>query len=137
MRRSDFDKQVRIYSVSPVADGFGGFTTSATLVDTRWAKIEPLGAGDAISEYGLEDANRSIRVTLRKNDLVLSSDYFIIYRNATYKITSGPVEINFENRFLEMVCQELIDKSNVEIPLNESFYAIGFYDGGFYEGATS
>ena len=66
MKRNDFNKRIEIYSVSPVADGFGGYTTSATLVDRRWAKVEPLGAGTASTEYGLEDANRSVRIIIRK-----------------------------------------------------------------------
>ena len=60
-----------------------------------------------------------------------------MYRGSTYKITSGPVEIDFKNRFLEFTCQELIDKSNVQPNPSESFYAIGFYESGFYEGATT
>jgi len=137
MRRKDLSKQISIYSVTPVADGYGGFTTSATLVGQFWAKVEPLGAGDAITEYGLEDANRSIRVTIRKGSEYLSADYFIIYRDKTYKITSGPVEVDFNNRFYEFICQEVIDKTNVQQDLSESFYELGFYDSGFYEGATS
>ena len=137
MKRRDFNKRIDIYSVTPVSDGFGGFTTQSILVDTRWAKVEPLGAGSAVQEYGLEDASRSARLTLRKTDLTLSPDYFIIYRNKTFKIISGPVEIDFSNRFIEIVCQELIDKSNVQLPEEESFYATGFYESGFYEGAIS
>ena len=137
MNRTDFNKQIDVYSVAPVSDGFGGFTVESTLLDTRWAKLEPLTAGNAIQEYGLQDPSRTVRITMRKNDLILSPDYFIIYRSKTYKIVSGPIEIDFENRFIEVVCQEVIGKQNVEIPLNETFYAIGFYDGGFYEGATS
>jgi SPP1 family predicted phage head-tail adaptor len=137
MRRNEFDKQIEIYSVSPVADGYGGYSTSATLVDRRWAKVEPLGAGSALTDYGLEDANRSVRIVIRKNNLFISADYFIMYRGATYKITSGPVEIDFKNRFIEFTCQELIDKSNVQQEPSESFYASGFYESGFYEGATT
>ena len=137
MRRRDFNKQIQIFSVAPAADGYGGFTTTATLVDTRWAKVEPLGAGDAITEYGLEDASRSARFTVRKNDLTLSADYYVTYRGKTYKIISGPVELNFQNRFIEFVGQELNVKLNVEQELSESFFELGFYDSGFYEGATS
>ena len=112
MKRSDFNKQIQIYSVQPTADGFGGNTTSATLVDTRWAKVEPLGAGSASTEYGLEDANRSVVFTIRKNDLALSPDYYVKYRGKDYKIISGPTELKFNNRFYEFVGQELIAKSN-------------------------
>jgi head-tail adaptor len=136
MNSRSFNKQIKLYSVSPVADGFGGFTTSATLVGTYWAKLEPLGAGAMVQEYGLEDADKSMRVTIRKPNIYVSSDYFITYRDKTFKITSGPYELNYENRFLEMTCQEVIDKANVEQDLSETFFASGFYDAGFYEGAS-
>jgi len=112
MRRNDFDKRISIYSVQPTADGFGGYSTSATLVDTVWAKVEPLGAGENNTEYGLEDANRSARFTIRKGVTILSSDFFVKYRDKQYKITSGPTEIDFKNRFFEFIGSELIDKSN-------------------------
>jgi SPP1 family predicted phage head-tail adaptor len=137
MKRNDFNKRIEIYSVTPVSDGYGGYSTSATLVDTRWAKVETLAAGSALTEYGLQDANRSIRVVIRKNALFISADYFIMYRGSTYKITSGPVEIDFKNRFYEFTCQELIDKSNAQPDPSASFYENGFYLSGFYEGATT
>ena len=137
MRRNGFKKQIEIYSVEPTADGYGGNTTSATLVDFRWAKVEPLGAGSALTEYGLEDASRSVRFTIRKNNLELSPDYYIKYRNRRYKIVSGPTEVGFDNRFYEFIGQEQIIKLNVEQPIGETFYQSGFYDSGFYEGATS
>jgi head-tail adaptor len=112
MNRSELNKQIEIYSVEPTVDGFGGNTTSATLVDTRWAKVEPLGAGSAITEYGLEDADRSARFVIRKNDLSISPDHFVKYRSKTYKIVSGPTELAFENRFLEFIGREQIVKSN-------------------------
>jgi SPP1 family predicted phage head-tail adaptor len=116
MRRKDFNKQIEIYSVEPVADGYGGSTTTATLVDTRWAKIEPLAAGSALNEYGLQDATRSIVVTIRKNDLDITADHFIKYRGKTYSITSGPYELRFENKMIEFTAQEKIVKSNTAAP---------------------
>jgi len=136
MRRNEFNKRINVYSVQPTADGFGGYTTSATLVDSLWAKAEPLGAGSNITEYGLEDANRSVRFTIRKGSVYLSSDFFIEYRDVMYKIISGPVELDFQNRFVEFTGIELIDKSNVELPLSSTFYADNFYEPGFYEGAS-
>lgn len=112
MRRNDFNKQIEVYSIEPVSDGFGGNTTTSSLVDTRWAKIAPNSAGSAQTESGLEDANRSMVITIRKNGLALSADNFIKYRGVTYKITSGPTEIGFDNRFYEFTCRELITKSN-------------------------
>jgi SPP1 family predicted phage head-tail adaptor len=136
MRRNDFNKRINVYSVQPVADGYGGYSTSATLVNSLWAKVEPLGAGSNVTEYGLEDASKSVRFTIRKNNTFLSSDYFIEYRDVMYKITSAPIEINFENRFVEFIGTELVNKSNVEVPVDNSFYASGFYESGFYEGAS-
>jgi SPP1 family predicted phage head-tail adaptor len=115
MNRRSLNKQIEIYSVEPTADGYGGNTTSATLVDTRWASVEPLGAGSAITEYGLEDADRSARFVIRKNDLTITADHFVKYRSKTYKIASGPTEIGFDNRFFEFVGQETIVKVNVSL----------------------
>lgn len=112
MRRRDFNKQIELYSVEPTADGYGGNTTSATLVDTLWARVQPLGADAATNLYGLEDASRAVRFTIRKNVVTVSADNFVKYRGKSYKIISGPTEINFENRFYEFVGQEVIDKSN-------------------------
>jgi len=136
MRRNDFNKRINIYSVQPVSDGFGGYSTGATLVDTLWAKVEALGAGSNYTETGLEDANRSARFTVRKGNVILSSDYFVEYRDVMYKIVTGPVEIDFKNRFIEFTGAELVNKVNVEVPLSETFYASGFYESGFYEGAS-
>lgn len=137
MRRNEFNKRIDVYSVQPTADGFGGYTTSATLVDRLWAKVEPLGAGSNETEYGLEDAARSVRFTIRKGAIPMSSDFFVEYRGVMYKIITAPVEIDFRNRFIEFTGAELVDKSNVQPNPSESFYAIGFYESGFYEGATS
>ena len=136
MRRNDFNKRIKVYSVTPTANGYGGNTLGATLVNTLWAKVEPLGAGSNVTEYGLEDASRSARFTVRKGTLALSSDYYVEYRDKMYKITSAPFEIDFANRFVEFVGAELVSKSNVKLPLSTTFYADGFYESGFYEGAN-
>ena len=116
MNRTDFNKRIDIYEVTQTSDGYGGYTVSETLVDTRWAKLEVLTPGSAIREYGLQDPSRSIQVTIRKNDLDISQDNFFKYRGKTYMLSSGPVELDFENKFLQFVMQETNSKANVQSP---------------------
>lgn len=116
MNRKDFNKRIEFYSLEPVSDGYGGNTVAETLVDTRWAKLDVLDAGSAVTEYGLQDPSRAVRVTIRKNNLAVSKDYVVKYRGVSYMISSGPIEIGFENNFYEFVMQETNAKSNTAAP---------------------
>jgi SPP1 family predicted phage head-tail adaptor len=105
MRRVEFNKRIELYTVGPVADGYGGNTVSETLVGTYWAKVEPINQGTASTEYGLLDAANTVRFTVRKGDDAISKEYFVKYRTKTYEIVSGPIELNFDNKFLQFVGQ--------------------------------
>ena len=137
MNRRDFNKTIEIYETTQVSDGFGGYTVSWALLDIRWAKVDPLTPGNAITEYGLQDPSRAVQVTVRKNDLDINQDHVIKYRDKTYMLISGPIELDFKNKFLQFVMQEQPYKVNVEQAADETLFELGFYEGGFYEGATS
>ena len=106
MNRTDFNKQIQVYSVGPTADGYGGSTVAEVLVDTIWAKIEPLSAGATLKTAGIMVPDRTIVVTIRKNVVTISPDYLIKYRGRSYSIISGPVELDFDNRFIQFTAQE-------------------------------
>lgn len=106
MNARDLNKRVDVYSVAPVPDGYGGNTVAETLESTRWAKVEPLSPGSADKTYGLQDPVRSVRFTFRKDGLTLTPAHFLKYRGQKYTIASGPYELKFDNRFIEVVCGE-------------------------------
>lgn len=120
MNSRDLNKRIAIYSTEPVSDGFGGFTTSGTLVGNSWAKIESVSPGKAksLTDYGIDDPQNTIQITARKReDLVYNLEWhYVIYRGSEYKIVSTPTNTNFEDRFITFMATKKSISSNTAAP---------------------
>lgn len=89
-----FDKRVSIFESLPVADGFGGFTTSSpTLVETRWCYVRNLNdvsAGQFRDEFGIATDVDILRFTFRKFDFDLQTQ-LLVYKGEPYNaIVANP-----------------------------------------------
>jgi len=116
MSSREFNKRISIYSIKPVPDGFGGSTTSETLLSDSWAKIESISPGKSksLAEFGIDDPQNSVQITVRKRkDLVYDAEiHFFKYSGQDYKIASAPTDTNFEGRFITFIGSKV---SNSEI----------------------
>lgn len=115
MRSRDFNKRVQFWTVTRASDGYGGYEVSEALVTSSWAKIETLNNGRLLSEFGISESDRSIKLTLRKREDIDydNRDHFLVYRGKKYSFAQGPINENFEDRFVSLIAVELGVKSNV------------------------
>ena len=108
MKARGFNKRVEIWTLTPVSNGFGGYTNSEALTSTSWAKIETIkpSRSDLNTDTGVLDASNSIMITLRKReDLTYNlSTMFIKYRGEKYIINNFPINVDFEDSFIKIVC---------------------------------
>ena len=108
MRSRGFNKRVEIWQTSIVSDGFGGNITTSALLNSSWAKIKTLDVNRSTlaTEFGVLDTSNSIEVTMRKRkDLVYDAQtMFLMYRSEKYIIKSFPVNIDFEDSYIKIIC---------------------------------
>ena len=106
MRSRKLNKRIDFYQTASVSDGYGGFTTSNTLLTTSWASLQTQ-TSEKVSDLGLDYTKGNIAVTIReREDLSLSSksNYFM-YRGVKYTITSFPTNTNFTDGFITFFAQ--------------------------------
>lgn len=108
MRGRAFNKRVEIWNTSSVSDGFGGNTVTETLAGTSWAKIETSNPNrsDLSGDSGILDAVSSIVITMRKRDdlTIDMQTQFIKYANQKYILNSNPIDVDFKDSFIKIVC---------------------------------
>lgn len=108
MRARGFNKKVEVWGLSPVFDNYSGNVAGEdTLLSHSWAKIKTLSTNNTINnEFGVLDASNSISITLRKrNDLTYDlQTMYIKYRGQKYIIKSFPVNIDFEDALITIIC---------------------------------
>ena len=108
MRSRGFNKRIEIWQTAAVADGFGGRQVTSALLSSSWAKIKTLDLNKSTltSEFGVLDSSNSIEITMRKrNDLDYNTQtMFIMYRSEKYIIKSFPININFEDSYIRIIC---------------------------------
>lgn len=114
MRARGYNKRVDIYENTAVSDGYGGNTVTTAKIGTSWAKIETFkvnGRNSAITDFGILDANNAITITLRKrNDITYDvKTHYFVYRDEKYIIKSFPVNNNFEDSVIQMICVKAND----------------------------
>ena len=105
MKGRAFNKRLKWYRTSLVSDGFSGNTVTSELVANLWAKIETVNGGNIsfLETYGILNANDVIQVTVRNRAINLEKDYFE-YRGKKYVIKTSPLNENFEDRTITMLC---------------------------------
>ena len=111
----DLNKRIDLYSVTRASDGFGGYVVEDALLSTSWAKVETLNPGELKYQYGIESAERVLRITVRKrNDLDYTNTIqFIKYRDKKYTISTPPVNSDFEDRFITFLVNENTSSNQV------------------------
>ena len=107
MRSRGYNKRIEIWSISLTADSFGGNLVTESLLSNSWANIKTLDSRSGlVTDFGLLDASTSLVITMRKrNDLVYDiQTMFIKYRNEKYIIKSFPINKDFEDNSISIVC---------------------------------
>lgn len=125
MRRSrDFRKRVKLYQITEVTDGFGGYTIEDQLLTTTWAEIKSISQkpqNDILTDFGINNANLAITITVRKrNDLTYNTiNQYITYNGDKYNILTFPENKNFDNRFITFLAyKEPLKSAPIIEPLN-------------------
>jgi head-tail adaptor len=110
MRSRELNKRVEVYTITGVTDGFGGQTTTPTLVKALWAKVVTYQAGKAtnLADLGTITQQRSVLFTFRDNPnyTITGENHFLKYRNKTYTIGTAPTNINFEDNYVTFIGHE-------------------------------
>lgn len=110
MRSRDFRDRIELWETTPTTNSFGGNSVSESLVATVWANIKTLqpGRNTNVVDFGVEDANKSIIITLRKrSDITYKvGNQFIKYRDRKYTISTAPTNKDFRDRFIVFVGTE-------------------------------
>lgn len=108
MRSRRLNKRIEVWSATPTSDGFGGNTITEALLTSSWAEIKTAkpNRSDLTTDNGILDTNNSVVITLRKrNDLTYDSQiHFFKYRGEKYIINSFPVNVDFEDSFIKIIC---------------------------------
>ena len=107
MRARKYDKRIGIYSVSVVADGYGGNTVTQSYVGTSWGQIETVasssGYSGRLTDLGITDIKEAIVVKIRHRiDITPDSNYFLTYNGYKYVIQSI-TNYNLKNVDLEII----------------------------------
>lgn len=98
-----YSKRIDVYSYIANADGFGGNTTSDTLEGTVWAEIRTISI-DKLTEFGLDQTQKNIRVFVRKNaDIDFhDSNLFIKYGGVDYTVNQV-TEVDLDGVEFELI----------------------------------
>ena len=115
MRSRSYNKRFDLYETITVADGFGGNTTSTSLLSKSWANISTfnIGSNDSNStEFGVLDLNSALKITTRKrNDITYNSEtQYIVYRGEKYIINTAPINVNFEDNEVQFIVVKSANK---------------------------
>ena len=99
-----YTKQVTFYQTAQVADGYGGFTVSETLVATSWADIKS-GNSKRLVDLGITDVANAIVLKLRyRNDIeYTAANMYVKYRGVKYIIQSAVMNIDFKDTEVELI----------------------------------
>lgn len=69
-----FNKRIKILRLTKTADGFGGFTSSETIVHTFWCAYKE-NSGEITQENGIREQRTAIEIIMREkaaNQILLS-----------------------------------------------------------------
>ena len=104
MRARKYNKRIGVWQTSKVPDGAGGNTVSETILFTTWCNIKTLDRVDRSTNFGITDTNGVFIVQLRdRADFDYNSKtLFFKYRSDKYFIQNSPVNINFEDREIQI-----------------------------------
>ena len=78
MDAGKLDTRIGIYRTNQSADGYGGFTSSPSLLTTLWANVEYV-SGEMKTENGSRKQEKKIKLIFRDKALDNPSNYFEYY----------------------------------------------------------
>ena len=105
MKIGDLNKYVTIQYPTRVSDATGGFTTTWADWGNVWAALWPTTAKEiALNGQATMTVTHKIRIRYRAE---VKPFYRIKYGNKYFSITSI-VNINTENRWLDLLCNEVV-----------------------------
>ena len=99
MRSRRFRKVIQVWQNTAVSDSYGGSTITPTKISDTWADIRTVNKKVDLSDYGLNNSQLAVEVTVRKRSdfSYNSSNQFIIYNGQEYTIVGFPTNTNFDN----------------------------------------
>ena len=106
-RARKYNKKIELWQTSTVFDGYSGNATTSALIATVWCEIKTNNSTYRDTDFGkTETANRLV-LTLRKKSNINynSKTYFFKYRGETYNIVSEPINVNFEDREIQIIIE--------------------------------
>jgi len=106
-RARKYNKKIELWQTSTVFDGYSGNATTSALIAHTWCEIKTNNSTYRDTEFGkTETANRLV-LTLRKKSNINynSKTYFFKYRGETYNIVSEPINVNFEDREIQIIIE--------------------------------
>lgn len=106
-RARKYNKKIELWQTTDVFDGYSGYATTSTLIDNVWCEISTNNSTYRDTDFGKTETTNKIVVKLRKrNDIdYVSKNLFFKYRGNIYTIVSEPININFEDREIQIVLQ--------------------------------
>ena len=105
-----FRDRIEIWQTIQVADGSGGSTPGADeKVAESWAHIKTMGVNSRYANIqnseGLQSSSNGIVITVRnRRDFAYNNiNQFIKFKGVDYSIKSMPVNVDFNNDYIEFV----------------------------------
>lgn len=104
----ELNKRIKIYELSKVSDGFGGFTVAETYLTEVWAYLKTFNVGNSYAknktDFGISESSNALIVTVRmRSDFTYSENYMIEYAGEKYKIYSEPTNVDVKNKFVQFI----------------------------------
>ncbi|MCP4355281.1 MAG: head-tail adaptor protein [Proteobacteria bacterium] len=119
-------KRIEIWQSLSDGDGISGYTTSDELdelITSSWANISTLSNNrkylSSASDLGVDDISNSIVVKVRKrNDITYNArNQFIMYQGIKYIIQTAPIDINFNDSYVDFIAtKEMIEDVGIITP---------------------
>lgn len=79
MESGKLNRRLKIYSVTRVSDGVGGYTETPVLQKETWANVMPLSMRETLL-YGMEVGVRAYKVTIRLDEnYAIDQNYYFLY----------------------------------------------------------
>ena len=106
-RARKYTKKIELWQTSTVFDGYSGNATTISLIGTVWCEIKTNNSTYRDTEFGkTETANRLVLTLRKKSDINYNSKtYFFKYRGENYNIVSEPINVNFEDRDIQIIIE--------------------------------
>ena len=100
-------RRVEIWATGSASDGYGGYTTTATIQTTTWAQIEPVGASNKL-------ASRYQNLGL---DALENTYVFIFRRRSDFNMTANNIFLKYggDQYAIRNVSDEDVEKSFIRI----------------------